>query len=310
MADGVPAYIETFKTGRLRQKIEAGRSMWKHCELCPRKCGVNRLAGEKGICKTGSNAVVAAFHPHYGEEAPLVGQNGSGTIFFTHCNLLCNFCQNYEISHEGLGEEVTDETLAGMMIALQDQGCHNINLVTPTHVVVQILSALEKAIEHGLFIPLVYNSGGYDRVETLKLLEGIIDIYMPDFKFWDSRVAELTCRAPDYPRIARDAVVEMHRQVGDLVVDESGIAQRGLLVRHLVLPGGLAGTRDIARFLYQSVSPHTYVNVMSQYRPCGRAHETPGLSRPVTVEEFRSAIGEAQEEGITRLDRRWERGMF
>ncbi len=305
MADGFPAYIQTFKTGRLRQKIEAGQSILKHYELCPRKCGADRLAGEKGICKTGGDAVVSAFHPHYGEEAPLVGQNGSGTIFFTHCNLLCNFCQNYEISHEGLGEEVTDETLAGMMIALQDRGCHNINLVTPTHVVVQVLSALEKAIEQGLSIPLVYNSGGYDLVETLRLLEGVIDIYMPDFKFWDSRVAELTCRAPDYPQVARDAVCEMHRQVGDLVIDTSGIAVRGLLVRHLVLPDGLAGTQDIMRFIYRSVSPFTYVNVMSQYRPCGRAYEIPGLSRPVTVEEFRSAIGTAREEGISRLDGRF-----
>ena len=216
---------------------------------------------------------------------------------------MCNFCQNYDISHEGWGSEVTDEQLAALMVALQDRGCHNINFVTPTHVVPQILSALEIAIENGLHIPLVYNSGGYDSVDTLKILDGVFDIYMPDFKFWDSTIADSTCKAADYTEVARRAITEMHRQVGDLVTDESGVAQRGLLVRHLVLPENLAGTRDVMKFIFSSISANTYVNVMSQYRPCGKAHETPGLSRSLTTEEFRSAIKATKEEGITRLDR-------
>jgi putative pyruvate formate lyase activating enzyme len=297
-----PAYIKTHATGNLSKKTSQSRAVLKRCVLCPRQCKVDRLSDEKGICHTGKLALVSSYNPHYGEESPLVGRHGSGTIFFTHCNLLCNFCQNYDISHEGWGSEVTDEELAAIMLSLQERGCHNINFVTPTHVVPQILSALEIAIQNGLNIPLVYNSGGYDSTETLKLLEGVFDIYMPDFKFWDSNIAESTCKAADYPKIARQALVEMHRQVGDLVIDPSGIAQRGLLVRHLVLPENLAGTRDIMDFIHSSISPDTYVNVMSQYRPCGRAHKTPGLSRPITVEEFRAAIQSAKHEGITRLD--------
>jgi len=297
-----PAYIKTHATGNLSKKTSQSRAVLKRCVLCPRQCKVDRLSDEKGICRTGKLALVSSYNPHYGEESPLVGRHGSGTIFFTHCNLLCNFCQNYDISHEGWGSEVTDEELAAIMLSLQERGCHNINFVTPTHVVPQILSALEIAIQNGLNIPLVYNSGGYDSTETLKLLEGVFDIYMPDFKFWDSNIAESTCKAADYPKIARQALVEMHRQVGDLVIDPSGIAQRGLLVRHLVLPENLAGTRDIMNFIHSSISPDTYVNVMSQYRPCGRAHKTPGLSRPITVEEFRAAIQSAKHEGITRLD--------
>ena len=299
-----PAYIQTYKTGLLFKKIQATRAILKNCMLCPRKCSVDRLSGEKGICKTGQHAFVSSIHAHFGEEAPLVGHNGSGTIFFTHCNLMCSFCQNYDISHEGLGKKISDNELAGMMITLQNQGCHNINFVTPTHVVPQILSALELAIDNGLTIPLVYNSGGYDSVETLKLLDGVIDIYMPDFKFWGSRIAESTCQAPDYRKIARSALVEMHRQVGDLVIDTSGIAQKGLLVRHLVLPENLAGTRDIMKFIHDTISPNTYVNVMSQYRPCGRADEIKKLSRSLSAEEYRAAIQMAKEEGITRLDRR------
>ncbi len=303
MTPFIPAYISAHEDGRLSQKIKQSWALLKHCVLCPRQCHANRQSGETGLCRTGKWAVVSSFNPHFGEEAPLVGRHGSGTIFFTHCNLLCNFCQNYDISHEGWGTEVSDEELAAMMMALQDQGCHNINFVTPTHVVPQILSALKIAVENGLRVPLVYNSSGYDSVSTLQLLEGIVDIYMPDFKFWDSAVAESTCNAPDYPQIAQQAVKEMHRQVGDLVTDPFGIAQRGLLVRHLVLPKNLAGTREVMRFLYASISPNTYVNIMSQYRPCGRAHETPGLFRPVTLEEFRDALQTAQEEGIRRLDR-------
>jgi len=297
-----PAYLKTARDGLLSKKIEAGRAVLRNCVLCPRKCGIDRLANETGICKTGHQAVVSSIHAHFGEEAPLVGENGSGTVFFTHCNLMCNFCQNYDISHEGYGRQVSDEELASMMLSLQAKGCHNINLVTPTHVVPQILSSLEIAIDKGLTIPLVYNSSGYDAVSTLKLLDGVIDIYMPDFKFWDTKIADVTCSAPDYPEIARQAVLEMHRQVGDLVIDEAGIARRGLLIRHLVLPETLAGTRDIMNFIHDAVSPNTYVNIMSQYRPCGKAHKTPGLSQPLSSQEYKQALQAAKEEGITRTD--------
>ncbi|MBU2620734.1 MAG: radical SAM protein, partial [Proteobacteria bacterium] len=237
-----PAYIETYKKGLLKKKAKHARKILGSCVLCPRQCNVDRFSEEIGVCKTGERAWVSSYNAHFGEEAPLVGRNGSGTIFFTHCNLLCVFCQNYDISHEGCGEEVSDEQLAGIMLALQKSGCHNVNFVTPSHVVPQILSALGIAVENGLYIPLVYNTGGYDRVETLKILDGVIDIYMPDFKFWDSEIAAKACDAKDYPEAARSALSEMFRQVGDLVVDENGIAQRGLLVRHLVMPHGHAGT--------------------------------------------------------------------
>ncbi len=298
-----PAYIQTAGSGLLTEKAESSRVLLNRCVLCPRKCSVDRISGETGVCKTGHLAVVSSIHAHFGEEAPLVGTNGSGTIFFTHCNLMCSFCQNYDISHEGLGREVSDAELAAMMLTLQEQGCHNINLVTPTHVVPQILSALEIAINKGLTVPIVYNSGGYDDVNTLKLLDGVIDIYMPDFKFWDAKLADTTCDAPNYPEIARHAVLEMHRQVGNLVIDKTGIARRGLLIRHLVLPDNLAGTRDIMKFIHDAVSPDTYVNVMAQYRPCGKAYKTPGLSKPLSAKEYKQALQTVKEEGITRLDR-------
>lgn len=298
-----PAYLQTHRGGLLRRKAEQALERLSACTLCPRRCGVNRLTGETGVCKTGRLASVSSFNAHFGEEAPLVGEHGSGTVFFTHCNLLCLFCQNFDISHQGMGQEVTDEQLAGIMLGLQRQGCHNINFVTPSHVVPQILGALEIAVSHGLNVPLVYNSGGYDLPETLKLLDGVIDIYMPDFKFWDPEIARATCEAADYPEVARQALVEMHRQVGELVLSESGIARRGLLVRHLVMPAGVAGTRQIMRFIAQRISPRTYVNVMSQYRPCGRAHEVAGLETALSPAEYRRAVEEAVEEGITRLDR-------
>ena len=278
--------------------------MLAHCVCCPRQCGVDRLNNETGFCQTGSRAIVAACHPHFGEENPLTGRNGSGTIFFSHCNLCCNFCQNFDISHGGDGRPVTDVELAGMMLSLQDMGCHNINLVTPSHVVPQILSALEHAVAKGLTLPLVYNSSAYDGVDTLKLLDGVIDIYLPDFKFWESEIAKDTCQAPDYADVARRAVSEMHRQVGNLVVDDAGIAQKGLIVRHLVLPYDLAGTRKVMQFICKSISPHTCVNLMPQYRPCGRAHETPALSRALAPEEYKTALHAARQEGITRLDGR------
>jgi len=265
---------------------------------------VNRLENEKGYCRTGRRAVLSSCGPHFGEEDPLVGAGGSGTIFFTHCNLLCLFCQNYEISHMGEGREVEAGQLARVMLDLQAKGCVNINFVSPSHVVPQILEALSLAIPEGMKIPLVYNSGGYDSVETLKLLVGIVDIYMPDLKFMDGEVARKYCQAEDYPERVQEAVREMHRQTGDLVVNRQGIAERGLLVRHLVLPEGLAGTRRAMRFLAREISPTTYVNLMAQYRPCGRAGEYPPLNRRPTAREFEEAGQIAEEEGIRRLDQR------
>jgi len=265
---------------------------------------VSRDADEKGACRTGREAVVSSFSPHFGEEDPLVGTGGSGTIFFTHCNLQCLFCQNYEISHLGEGKEVSSDRLAEMMLRLQGEGCHNINFVSPSHVVPQILAALPRAVEGGLRVPLVYNSGGYDSVETLRLLEGIFDIYMPDLKFMDGEVSRRYCRAADYPEKARAAIREMHRQTGDLVLGPGSVAERGLLVRHLVLPGGLAGTREAMRFLAREISPDTYVNIMDQYRPCGEARGHPPLNRRISAEEYEEALAMAREEGIHRLDRR------
>jgi len=305
-----PSYIRALEKGLLKKKAATARNLLKSCTLCPRKCGIDRLAGETGYCNTASLSRVSSYSPHFGEEEPLVGIHGSGTIFFTHCNLLCLFCQNFDISHQGEGREVTNEELAGFMLALQNQGCHNINFVTPSHVVPQILAAVEVAVQHGLNVPLVFNSGGYDRVETLKLLDGVFDIYMPDFKFWDSQVAENSCQAGDYPQVARRALTEMHRQVGDLQIDAAGVARRGLLIRHLVLPEGRAGTRKIMRFIAQKISPDSYVNVMSQYRPCGRAAEVNGLGSPLSPGDFQSAVQVAKEEGITRLDQPHRKYIF
>jgi putative pyruvate formate lyase activating enzyme len=305
-----PSYIRTFEKGLLEKKAATAYNLLKSCELCPRKCGVNRLGGETGVCHTAKHSWVSSYNPHFGEEQPLVGTHGSGTIFFTHCNLLCLFCQNFDISHQGEGQEVTANELAGLMLALQNQGCHNINFVTPSHVVPQILAAVKIASQQGLSIPLVYNSGGYDRVSTLKLLDGVIDIYMPDFKFWDSQVAASSCQAGDYPEVARRALAEMHRQVGDLQIDDAGKARRGVIIRHLVLPGGLAGTREIMRFIVQKISPDSYVNVMSQYRPCGRAAEVNGLDSPLSPNDYNKAVQSAKEEGITRLDQPHLRFLF
>jgi putative pyruvate formate lyase activating enzyme len=297
-----PAYIKTFEKGLLQKKIKIAHNLLRPCNLCPRKCRVDRLSGETGVCKTAQQAWVSSYNPHFGEEAPLVGKHGSGTIFFTHCNLMCLFCQNFDISHAGCGQKVSNEELAEIMLALQQQKCHNINLVTPSHVVPQILAALEIAVQQGLCVPLVYNSGGYDLPSTLRLLEGVFDIYMPDFKFWDSQVAENACQAADYAEVACMALKEMHRQVGDLITDDAGIARQGLLIRHLVLPGGMAGTRKIMRFIASEISTRSYVNIMPQYRPCGRAAEISGLNAFLSPADYRTALQEAKEEGITRLD--------
>jgi putative pyruvate formate lyase activating enzyme len=272
--------------------------------VCPRSCGVDRTQEEKGFCETGCLPEVSSFAPHFGEESPLVGRQGSGTIFLTHCNLGCLFCQNYAISHVGEGRKITLLKFADIMLELQRLGCHNINFVSPTHLVPQILQALPHAIKMGLHVPLVYNTGGYDSLETLRLLDGIFDIYMPDFKYSSGEVSEKYSQAPEYPLIARRAIKEMFRQVGDLQIDEQGIAVRGLLVRHLVLPDRLAGTKEIMRFLATEVSRNTYVNIMDQYYPCGNIPLDSPLHRRITPEEFDEAVAMAQEEGITRLDKR------
>ena len=301
-------YLSLHKQGELAGRIAKAREMLSPCRVCPRQCKVERLAGEKGICRTGARAVVSSYSPHFGEESPLVGSGGSGTIFLTQCSLLCVFCQNYEISHLGQGIETDTVQLSSMMVSLQRQGCHNINFVTPSHVVPQIIAALPKAIEKGLTVPLVYNSSGYDSVQTLQLLEGVFDIYMPDFKFWISESGTRFAKAPDYPEVAQKAILEMHRQVGDLVLDDEGVATKGLLVRHLVMPGGLDETREIFRFLAREVSVETYINVMDQYRPCGKAHQFPPIDRRLRNEEFQMALTLAAEAGLHRLDEKnWPR---
>ncbi|MFC1915245.1 radical SAM protein [Chloroflexota bacterium] len=283
--------------------MEKAKSVLKECHLCSRHCGVNRLEGESGKCRTTNKTMVSSYGPHFGEEAPLVGRRGSGTIFFTNCNLRCAFCQNYSISQLGEGSLVDSEELAGMMLSLQTKGCHNINLVSPTHVVAYILEALELAAGKGLNLPLVYNTGGYDAVETLKLLDGVVDIYMPDMKYSDARTAEQLSGIKDYPEVNRAAVKEIHRQVGDLQLDESGVAQRGLLVRHLVLPKRLAGTEAVVQFLAQEISTNTYLNIMAQYHPCYKAFDIPQLSRSVSRQEFSEAIDLAHQQGLHRLDK-------
>jgi len=275
--------------------------MSPNCELCPRCCGIDRLSGQVGVCATGELPVVASFGPHFGEELPLVGINGSGTIFFGNCNLNCIFCQNYEISHGDDGNEVSIEYLATMMLELARQGCHNINLVTPTHQLPQILSSLEIAAEAGLDIPIVYNCGGYEPVEVLEILDGIVDIYMPDAKYGSNEVGMEFSGVPDYWDRNREAIREMHRQVGDLAMDERKIAQSGLLVRHLVLPGNLAGTSEVMRFLAEEISVDTYVNIMDQYHPAFKAVDHPSIGRRATHEEYDEAKKIARAVGLWRL---------
>jgi len=299
----VAVYRQLYEAGKLRERVERALALLEDCHVCPRRCGVNRLEGEVGKCRTGRQALVSSFGPHFGEEAPLVGSSGSGTIFFTYCNLRCCFCQNYTISQLGEGHVVGSEELAEMMLSLQRRSCHNINFVSPTHVVPQILEALEIAVQAGLSVPLVYNSGGYDSLETLNLLDGIVDIYMPDMKYSDEKTAQRFSGVEDYPEINRAAVKEMHRQAGDLQLDDHGVATRGLLVRHLVLPHGFAGTAEACRFLSQKVSTNTYLNVMAQYHPCYKALDVPELARPLSGEEFAEAVRIARDRGLHRLDR-------
>ncbi len=305
----LPAYLTALDAGALHQKVQASYELLRHCSVCPRCCGVNRLEEELGFCGIGENARIASAGAHFGEESPLVGFGGSGTIFFSSCNLKCIFCQNYEISHEMDGHDVSSEYLGRIMLGLQRAGCHNINFVTPSHVVPQILSGVQWAAERGLRLPLVYNTSAYDSVETLRILDGIIDIYMPDIKCMDRKVSAELLHAEDYPEVATKAIIEMHRQVGDFQIGEDGIAVRGLLVRHLVMPEGAANTRDAMQFLAQCVSPHTYVNIMDQYRPMAEAKGHRVIGRTITTHEYHRAIEAAREVGITRLDRRFRFGM-
>ena len=295
-----PVYLETYASGELEERIEKLMAILNECNLCPRACGVNRNLGEKGYCKSNRDLKVSSAQPHYGEEDVLVGAYGSGTIFLTNCNLGCIYCQNYDISHLGYGRQVTEEELALSMINLQKRGCHNINFVTPTHFTPQIVKALKIAIENGLHIPLVYNCGGYESKSTIALLDGIVDIYMPDIKYSDAEHAEKYSNAPDYFEVCKEAVKEMHRQVGDLIVDNRGIAVRGLLIRHLVLPNGLAGSAKVFEFIATELSKESYVNIMMQYRPMYRAYEHTELNRGITMSEYQEALAIAKEWGLHR----------
>jgi putative pyruvate formate lyase activating enzyme len=286
----IPSYIKLFEKGELERRIDLLNEILKACRLCPRKCGVNRFNGETGYCGAKLDLKVSSAFPHFGEEPPLVGDFGSGTIFLTHCNLLCIFCQNYDISHLGRGERFALSDMSRTMIKLQELGCHNINFVTPTHYVPQIVASLPEAIERGLHLPIVYNCSGYESIEVIRLLDGMVDIYMPDIKYMDETYARRFSNALDYPKVIREVLKEMHRQVGDLAINAQGIAERGLLIRHLVMPGGVASSEGVLRFIAEEISIHSYVNIMNQYRPEYRAHEFSEINRRITHKEFIEAI--------------------
>ncbi|MBN1284390.1 MAG: radical SAM protein [Anaerolineae bacterium] len=303
--DFAPAYRKLLESGGLIERVRTAYEHLRACDLCARGCGVDRTR-ELGYCKTGEHAIVSSYFPHMGEEDPLRGTRGSGTIFFARCNLACQFCQNYDISQRGAGVPAAPEDIAVMMLELQERGCHNINFVSPSHVVAQILAATLIAAQAGLSIPLVYNTGGYDSMVALKLLDGVIDLYMPDMKYADAEIAQKYSKAPNYPAVNFAAVREMHRQVGDLVLDRRGVALRGLLVRHLVMPEDLAGTAEVMRFLAEEISRDTYVNVMDQYRPAWRVTgpDAAPLNRAVRPDEVTAARQMALDAGLHRLDER------
>jgi putative pyruvate formate lyase activating enzyme len=306
----VPAYIKTYEEGRLREKVEEALELLRSCHVCPRDCQVDRLQNKTGVCKSGRLARVTSAFTHFGEEDCLRGWNGSGTIFFAWCNLRCVFCQNFDTSQVGDGTEVTAEQLAAIMLRLQSAGRHNVNFVTPEHVVPQILEALLIAIDGGLRLPLVYNTSSYDSMDSIRLMDGVIDIYMPDFKLWDSQRSLRYLLARDYPDAARRVVRAMHEQVGELHVDENGLALRGVIVRHLVMPGLLDDTGEIVRWLAGDLSRDTYVNVMDQYYPAWKARtdaKFSDINRGIRESEFEQALAYAREAGLWRLDRRWRR---
>ena len=300
-----PSYRELSDSGELKERVERGFNLMKSCSLCPRRCGVDRTGGEQGACHTGLLPAVASYGPHFGEETPLVGRYGSGTIFFTHCNLRCVYCQNHTISQQVCGREISCEDLADIMLELQALRCHNINLVSPTHVVPQILSAVEIAAERGLSIPLVYNTGTYDAVATLKLLEGVVDIYMPDTKYGRNEPGNELSGVPDYTTVMQDALKEMHRQAGNLVCEHS-LATGGLLIRHLVLPANLANSEIIMHYIGTAISRDSYINIMDQYRPVWKVNDETDntvirqMNRSITAEEYAFAVGCAKKEGLYR----------
>lgn len=287
-------YTDLHSSGELRRRAEELKKYAERCNLCPRECGAMRLKGERGECGAGDRIEISGYGPHFGEEPPLVGRGGSGTIFFSFCSLRCVFCQNYETSRGKVGYEVSTEVLAEIMLKLQRKGCVNINLVTPSHFVYQIVEALDIACGLGLHIPLVYNCSGYEKQEILSKLEGIVDIYLPDIKYADAEIAKKYSGINDYPRIAKAALKEMHRQVGDLVLNKEGIAERGLLIRHLVMPGGIAGTAELMEFIAREISPFSWINIMDQYYPTYLAYRYPELSRRITREEYREAVEAAK----------------
>ncbi|OGO50837.1 MAG: radical SAM protein [Chloroflexi bacterium RBG_16_68_14] len=304
----MPAYLRTHEEGRLREKVERALAALADCTVCPRDCHIDRLADRFGVCKVGRLARVSSVFPHLGEEDVLRGWRGSGTIFFSWCNLRCVFCQNFQVSQVGEGEMATPLQLARMMVRLQEEGCHNINFVTPEHVVPQVLEALPQAIELGLRLPIVYNTSAYDSLESMGLMDGVADIYMPDFKLWDRERSRKYLLAPDYPEAARRALKAMHRQVGELTVDEEGLALRGVLVRHLVMPGMLEDTRQIMNFLAQELSADTYVNIMDQYYPAWKARteaKYAEINRPIQPAELEAAFVLARQAGLWRFDTRW-----
>ncbi len=298
-----PAYLKSEREGRLAEIERVLWEIFRSCRLCPRKCGVNRLEGQTVFCSSTARLKIASFGPHFGEERPLVGSGGSGTIFFSNCNLLCCFCQNWEINHRGDGSFVSHDDLAEMMLSLQRRGCHNINLVTPTHVVPHIVKGLRLAIKKGLRLPLVYNNGGYDSLEIIKMLDGIVDIYLPDFKYQDGALAaKYSSGAADYPEVAAATIKEMHRQVGELKCDARGVAQRGLIIRHLVMPQNIAGTDRFVQWVAKELSPTTYVNIMAQYHPEHKAFDYPEISRRITVQEWEQARAWAKAAGLVNID--------
>ncbi len=299
-----PAYLTLHQTGELKKRAENLQQLMESCSLCPRQCGVNRLQGETGFCRSpGTTLVISSAHPHFGEERPLVGHRGSGTIFFAHCGLRCVFCQNWEISHMGRGNRNAEEQLADMMLQLQQRGCHNINLVSPSHYSAAILAALDIAAGKGLRLPIVYNTCGWERLEILQVLDGIVDIYLPDFKFWDPDIAiKYSADADDYPDVTRAAILEMQRQVGVARPNNSGVMERGLMIRHLVMPNNKGGSVDIINWIAANLPHDTYVNIMAQYTPHFRAFDFPEISRRISSEEYRAVVDTAKSAGLTNLD--------
>ncbi|UCD98282.1 MAG: radical SAM protein [Chloroflexota bacterium] len=307
MSEFVPAYLSLLETGELVERVSEAYQHLSICDVCAWECPIDRRAGQVGVCRTGELAKVSSYGPHLGEEDPLRGWRGSGTIFFTRCNLRCQYCQNHDISQTDRGNEAAPEDIANIMLELQSLGCHNINFVSPSHVVPQILAAVLIAAQAGLRIPLVYNTGGYDSMAMLRLLDDVIDIYMPDMKYSDPDLARKYSKIRNYPSVNKLAVKEMHRQVGDLRVDENGVALRGLLVRHLVLPEGISGTEEIVRFISEEISTNTYLNLMNQYHPAYKSHQYPEIDRRISDQEYKSAVNAALKAGLLRLDQRKSR---